>query len=153
MAMTDALLLVLWGEMPLHLPFCCLGTNRQRPFHAQRLRVRSLQTTTQPQTLLRTTPFFQTSMGFPVLKSVPALEQSIWKPVPRTGRPFWKTNSKNITALHFVSDSCALVPCLVFLHHQRAFAQANAILRILLYGAPWARSGHPDSIGNRSPHP
>jgi hypothetical protein len=34
MAMIDALLLVLRDEMPLHLPFCCLGTNKQRPFRS-----------------------------------------------------------------------------------------------------------------------
>src|SRR5262249_14845957 len=118
MAVTDALLLVLRDEMPLHLPFCCLGTNRQRPFHAQRPRVRSLHTTTHPQTLLRTTPFFQTSLGFPVLKPVPALEQSILE----TGSPILlEKQFKKYYALHFVSDNRALVPCLVFLHHQPAF--------------------------------
>src|SRR5262249_3011726 len=117
MAMTDALLLILRGEMPLHLPFCCLGRNRQRPFPVQRPTLRTLQSTTQPHTLLRTTPFFQTSLGFPVFKSVPAPEQSIWKSVPRL---FLENQFKKYYAPHFVSGSCALVPWLVFVHRQIA---------------------------------
>jgi hypothetical protein len=107
--MTDALLLVLRDEMPLHLPFCCLGTNRQRPFHARRPRVRSLQTTTHPQTLLRATPFFQTLLGFPVFKPVLARTIDL-----ETGSPnrsaFFANNSKKYCCPIFCVGKLRLSP-------------------------------------------